>query len=197
LPCPTGTTTAAAGASLASSCAICAGGYSGAPTAAGSSGAGCSICTSGAYAAPGSASCTACPAGVSTPNPGSVSVAACTVCATGYHGTLSNPGTTSAAGCHVIDLITDQSLCSANTILGSSTDYAVLPASSAFNTQAVDVVVARADVCTKLSRSSGTLRCSPSTLQYTDPQTALVMSYVGRANIDIPIGGATVYGAAC
>ena len=89
------------------------------------------------------------------------------------------------------------SQCSASVILGSSTDYDVLGAGSSLNSFGADIVVARPDSCTKLSRSSGSLRCSPSTLQYTDPQTGLLMTYIGIAGTEIPIGAATSYGGAC
>ena len=81
--------------------------------------------------------------------------------------------------------------------------YTVLPASSPFNTQGVDLVVARPEICAKLSRSSGTLRCSSSTLSFVDPITDLQMSFVGVAGVadykgalgpnvpGIPIGAAT------
>ena len=105
--------------------------------------------------------------------------------------------TPSATQTPQITFLPDTSLCSDNVILGSSTDYAVLAAGDALNTLGVDVIVARPDTCTKLSKSSGTLRCSPSTFQYTDPATGLVMKYVGKAGSEIPIGAATTKSGAC
>ena len=99
--------------------------------------------------------------------------------------------TPSATQTPQITFVPGSSLCSDTVILGSSTDYAVLAAGDALNTLGVDVIVARPDTCTKLSKSSGTLRCSPSTFQFTDPATGLVMKYVGKAGSEIPIGAAT------
>ena len=68
-----------------------------------SGGSECSICDSGFYGSPISGSCTPCPAGTSTPSPGSVAASACTVCAPGYSGAPSSPGLHSA-GCSVCAL---------------------------------------------------------------------------------------------
>ena len=105
--------------------------------------------------------------------------------------------TPSATQTPQITFVPGSSLCSDTVILGSSTDYAVIAAGDALNTLGVDVIVARPDTCTKLSKSSGTLRCSPSTFQYTDPATGLVMKYVGKAGSEIPIGAATTKSGAC
>ena len=60
----------------------------------------CAPCAAGTFASSvGSASCTQCPAGISTLQPGSTSVAACAVCAPGYYGTVTSSGTANATGC--------------------------------------------------------------------------------------------------
>ena len=67
--------------------------------------------------------------------------------------------------------------CSPNFILGSSSDFFVLPAASALNPVGVDVVVSRPETCAMLARSSGSLRCAPSTLTFTDPLTGSTLYY--------------------
>ena len=57
------------------------------------------ICPLGGYAPLASLSCTPCPYGVSTPAIRSLSVAACTVCAPNFFGTVLNAGTVNATGC--------------------------------------------------------------------------------------------------
>ena len=142
----------------------------------------CSACPLGTYrtiAATGytTQGCTGCPTGIYTTATGSTSVGACTVCAPGYTGTVTSGGTTSATGCFSVQLGTDQRLCSANVILGSSLDYEVLAATDPLNTFGADVVVATKGVCDKLTRSSGSLRCAPSTLTFTDPLTGSTLYY--------------------
>ena len=111
--CSSGTFTigSAIGSAIAAACSVCAPGYFGAsaascaPCPVGSSAttagaAACALCAAGSYASSsGASACTSCPTGVTTAQAGSTSVYACSLCAPGFYGTVTSPGTAGAAGC--------------------------------------------------------------------------------------------------
>jgi hypothetical protein len=94
------TTGSAAGSASVSACTICAPGTAGTVTGSGTVGAaGCTTCAAGTYSAANSATCTSCPAGISTTGAASVTVSECTICAPGFAGAVTGSGTVAAAGC--------------------------------------------------------------------------------------------------
>ena len=108
--CPATITTAGltTGSPDVTSCTWCAAGYRAFWGASGSGtvfAGGCAPCPAGTYLGAslklpaGQNECTACPAGISTPQAASTSISACIVCPPNWAGTVMNPGLANASGC--------------------------------------------------------------------------------------------------
>jgi len=81
----------------------------------------------------------------------------------------------------------DHKPCSGTKILGSTTDFRLVAAGAAGNPFGKDVVVGDAALCSKLTRTSGNLRCDAAKLTYVNADGE-TLYYLGLSGSEIPMG---------